>query len=224
MMADQMDFKGDGKSPTLCDHAAVLHMLGTYRNKIAHGARLNVYDRERVCKMLMPAMRELFEAMSFLADYRLIYSARSSSARPPIGAPRDTTISTPTCRVHVQRVGRAGGARPGRARPGELYLLAKATRSRRSAACTPSSSSAAAEVQRRSGLRAEHQPREHAHLPELSMLAPVQPERIPGRHRGHRRRVTHVRRGVCRLPVRPAAYRPSRRRRSPRHRPPRPCR
>ncbi len=48
-------------------------LLGAYRNRLAHGARPSSYAKERVAEVLLPAMRELFRQLSFLAEYRLVY-------------------------------------------------------------------------------------------------------------------------------------------------------
>jgi hypothetical protein len=48
-------------------------LLGEYRNRLAHGARPNPRDREHVAELLGPAMRELYKAMEFLAEYRLVH-------------------------------------------------------------------------------------------------------------------------------------------------------
>ncbi|HKO24449.1 MAG TPA: hypothetical protein VJY65_06865, partial [Chloroflexota bacterium] len=51
-------------------------LLGAYRNRLAHGARPSSYAKERVANVLMPAMRELFRQLSFLAEYRLVYLSK----------------------------------------------------------------------------------------------------------------------------------------------------
>src|SRR5207248_338057 len=51
-------------------------LLGAYRNRLAHGARPSSYAQERVAHVLMPAMRELFRQLSFLAEYRLVYLSK----------------------------------------------------------------------------------------------------------------------------------------------------
>ena len=59
-------------------------LLGAYRNKLAHGARLNSYTKERVANILMPAMRELFVLLAPLADYRLVYISEVKLAVGPV--------------------------------------------------------------------------------------------------------------------------------------------
>jgi hypothetical protein len=48
-------------------------LLGEYRNRLAHGARPNPRDREHVAALLGPAIRQLYKAMDFLAEYRLVH-------------------------------------------------------------------------------------------------------------------------------------------------------
>ena len=85
LMTQQMDYRGDGGNPSSITTQQFFELLGTYRNKLAHGARLNTYTKERVANILMPALRELFVQLAPLADYRLVYI---SEVKLAVGAVR----------------------------------------------------------------------------------------------------------------------------------------
>ncbi len=84
LMTQQMDYRGDGGNPSSITTQQFFELLGSYRNKLAHGARLNSYTKERVANILMPAMRELFVLLAPLADYRLVYISEVKLAVGPI--------------------------------------------------------------------------------------------------------------------------------------------
>ena len=126
MMTEHMDYKGDGKNSPAITTQQFFDLLGTYRNKIAHGARLNVFDRERVCKMLIPAMRELFKNLAFLAEYQLVYVTEVKlTAGPTRRVTRyghyftDLTGYLPSVSLEPVLLDQAA------AHPNELYILAK---------------------------------------------------------------------------------------------------
>ena len=84
LMSQQMDYRGEGGNPSSITTQQFFELLGSYRNKLAHGARLNSYTKERVANILMPAMRELFVLLAPLADYRLVYISEVKLAVGPV--------------------------------------------------------------------------------------------------------------------------------------------
>jgi hypothetical protein len=48
-------------------------LLVGYRNRLAHGARPNPRELQRATEVLAPALRQLYTAMGFVAEYRLVH-------------------------------------------------------------------------------------------------------------------------------------------------------
>lgn len=73
IMTERMGYDGGGRNAASTTPLQFFQLLVEYRNKLAHGVRAGRHDREQVATILLPALRELFAALSFLADYRLVY-------------------------------------------------------------------------------------------------------------------------------------------------------
>lgn len=73
IMTERMGYDGGTRNTTSTTPLQFLQLLVEYRNKLAHGVRAGRHDREQIATILLPALRELFATLSFLAEYRLVY-------------------------------------------------------------------------------------------------------------------------------------------------------
>lgn len=126
LVSDPRAYTDTGGGDSVVAPKQFFELLGEYRNLLAHGARPNRPDRERMAGVLMPAMLYIFRLLAFVADYPLIYISEVRMT------PSSTRLSPSYDHYYVN----LAGDRPIRSRhpktlntiagdPQKLYVLSK---------------------------------------------------------------------------------------------------